>query len=178
MTIGEIFALFANPFASVAAIRDFLELGGQVLVLQFGLALLLWTLIYERLRYYRGGFAALTQAHHARWRQVRPRAARHVRTALICDARLHAEAHLALIRVLVQAAPLIGLLGTVTGMIELFDVIAQTGSGNARAMASGIARATLPTLAGLGIALPGLFFAAALARRARRAVARFADALV
>ena len=53
--------------------------------------------------------------------------------------------------------PLLGLLGTVTGMIEVFDIMAITGTGNARAMASGIARATLPTMTGLFISIVGLF---------------------
>ena len=49
------------------------------------------------------------------------------------------------------------MLGTVTGMIEVFDIMAITGTGNARAMASGIARATLPTMTGLFISIVGLF---------------------
>ncbi len=52
---------------------------------------------------------------------------------------------------------MLGLLGTVTGMIEVFDIMAITGTGNARLMASGIARATLPTMTGLVISITGLF---------------------
>ena len=50
-----------------------------------------------------------------------------------------------------------GLLGTVTGMIEVFDVMAITGSGNARSMASGVSKATIPTMAGMVGALSGVF---------------------
>ena len=53
-------------------------------------------------------------------------------------------------------------LGTVTGMIEVFDIMAITGTGNARAMASGIARATLPTMTGLFISIVGLFLLTAI----------------
>ena len=60
------------------------------------------------------------------------------------------------------------LLGTVTGMIEVFDVMAIAGSGNVRGMAGGISKATLPTMAGMVAALSGLFFSVQLERRARR----------
>ena len=53
--------------------------------------------------------------------------------------------------------PLLGLLGTVTGMIEVFDVMAFTGTGNPRLMAGGISKATLPTMTGLVISITGLF---------------------
>jgi biopolymer transport protein ExbB len=65
--------------------------------------------------------------------------------------------NLLMIQGLIALCPLLGLLGTVTGMIEVFDIMAITGTGNARAMASGIARATLPTMTGLFISIVGLF---------------------
>ena len=77
---------------------------------------------------------------------------------IISDARIKAKANLPYIKVLVALAPFLGLLGTVTGMVEVFDVMAITGSGNARAMAAGISKATLPTMAGLVVAFAGLFF--------------------
>ena len=53
---------------------------------------------------------------------------------------------------------MLGLLGTVTGMIEVFDVMAISGSGNARGMAGGVSQATLPTMAGMVAALSGMIF--------------------
>ena len=70
---------------------------------------------------------------------------------------LKANKNLLLIQGMIALCPLLGLLGTVTGMIEVFDIMAITGTGNARAMASGIARATLPTMTGLFISIVGLF---------------------
>ncbi|MCB1741811.1 MAG: MotA/TolQ/ExbB proton channel family protein [Gammaproteobacteria bacterium] len=64
---------------------------------------------------------------------------------------------LATLRGLVALSPLLGLLGTVYGMIEIFELIAVTGTGDARALASGIARATVPTATGMVIAVIGLF---------------------
>jgi biopolymer transport protein ExbB len=70
-----------------------------------------------------------------------------------------------------------GLLGTVTGMIEVFDVMASTGSGNARGMAAGVSKATLPTMAGMVAALSGMLFSIQLERFARDESERVADSL-
>lgn len=76
--------------------------------------------------------------------------------------------NLQVIGVLSAVAPLLGLLGTVLGMIETFEVIALFGTGNAKAMAGGISVALITTQAGLLVAVPGLLVSAALVRRARR----------
>ena len=81
------------------------------------------------------------------------------------------------IKTLVAAAPLFGLLGTVTGMVEVFDVMAITGSSNARAMAAGISKATLPTMSGMVASLSGLFFIAQLESRSKREISYVADNL-
>lgn len=60
------------------------------------------------------------------------------------------------IQILITLCPILGLLGTVTGMIEVFDVVSFFGTGNARALASGITKATLPTMTGMAISIVGL----------------------
>lgn len=75
---------------------------------------------------------------------------------------------LAVISVLAAVAPLLGLLGTVTGMVRTFDVIAAFGTGNARELAGGLSQALVTTQTGLLVAIPGLVFGALLTRRARR----------
>lgn len=55
-------------------------------------------------------------------------------------------------------APLLGLLGTVLGMIKVFTVITSQGVGNAAALAEGISEALLTTAAGLCVAIPSLIF--------------------
>jgi biopolymer transport protein ExbB len=69
------------------------------------------------------------------------------------------------ILVLAGVAPLLGLLGTVSGMITTFEVIASFGTGNARAMASGISEALITTQTGLVVAVPGLIIGNLLQRR-------------
>lgn len=76
------------------------------------------------------------------------------------------DRHLAVISVLASIAPLLGLLGTVSGMITTFMVIAELGTGNARPLAGGISEALVATQAGLLVAIPGLFASVALRRRA------------
>lgn len=76
------------------------------------------------------------------------------------------DKYLALIRVLVGVAPLLGLLGTVTGMIATFDIISVFGTGNAKAMAGGISEALITTQTGLLVAIPGLYMSNFLSGRA------------
>lgn len=90
--------------------------------------------------------------------------------------QLHAT--LPLIKVLVALCPLMGLLGTVLGMINVFEVIAVSGNDNAQAMASGVYRATIPTMAGLVVALTGIYFTVRLRQVADRAIGRLVDRLV
>ena len=81
--------------------------------------------------------------------------------------RPYVTRYLAVIGVLAAIAPLFGLLGTVTGMVATFEVIALFGTGNAKAMAGGISEALITTQSGLLVAIPGLFMSAFLMRRAR-----------
>ena len=72
------------------------------------------------------------------------------------------------IALLASAAPLMGLLGTVTGMISTFDSIAQFGTGNVRGLAGGISQALVTTQGGLLVAIPGYIAASMLKRRITR----------
>ena len=75
-------------------------------------------------------------------------------------------AYLAVIGALAVIAPLLGLLGTVTGMIATFDVLAVFGAGNAKALAGGVSEALITTQTGLLVAIPGLYMKGFLDRRA------------
>jgi len=95
---------------------------------------------------------------------------------LISDVRLKLMTGLGPIQTLIKVAPMLGLLGTVTGMIEVFDVMAG-GSGNARGMAAGVSKATLPTMAGMVAAISGMVFSVQLRRFANDEAERVADSL-
>lgn len=75
------------------------------------------------------------------------------------------EGRLATIAVLGSLLPMLGLLGTVTGMINVFEVIALQGSGKPDEMADGISQALLTTASSLIIAIPVIFFHHLLSRR-------------
>jgi len=81
--------------------------------------------------------------------------------------RRNLEERLAAIAVLAAVAPLLGLLGTVLGMIETFDVISVFGTGNSRALASGISVALITTQTGLLVAIPGMLMSNRLNRTAQ-----------
>ena len=70
----------------------------------------------------------------------------------------------------VAAGPLLGLVGTVIGMIITFQSITESGSGDPKLMAAGISQAMIATVLGLGIAVPLLFVNAALKARSRQIV--------
>jgi biopolymer transport protein ExbB len=88
---------------------------------------------------------------HSTWR------AQQIKDKLTSQAKTEVNRYLSLVNTCVALAPLFGLLGTVTGMIEVFQVMAFTGGGDARSMAGGVSKATLPTMAGMTTALSGVF---------------------
>lgn len=181
MEFSDIIWLFLNPFEAYRGVRDFLDMGGSVLMTIMFVTLLLWALIYERYSYMRGDFPLLIDDLRSRWvarTEHKSWAAHQIRRQYISLARIEANRNIIYIKVLVALAPFLGLLGTVTGMVEVFDVMAVTGSGNARAMAAGISKATLPTMAGMVVALSGLFFTTSLERRASSAVEQIEDELM
>jgi biopolymer transport protein ExbB len=67
------------------------------------------------------------------------------------------DANMPMLRALVPLSPLLGLIGTVSGMLEVFDSMALRGSADARAMASGVSEAMICTLSGLAVSITGLY---------------------
>ncbi|MGW8370553.1 MAG: MotA/TolQ/ExbB proton channel family protein [Gammaproteobacteria bacterium] len=162
------------------AIRDFLELGGPVLRMIAVVILVMWILILERLIFFRTSLRALMRDAFASWEARSERKSWHahqIRAAMISEVRMAANQGLPMIQTLVALCPLLGLLGTVTGMINVFQVMAAQGTGNARSMAAGVSMATVPTMAGMVGALSGVFLVTILTRTARRRVALLEDDL-
>ncbi|MES9831453.1 MAG: MotA/TolQ/ExbB proton channel family protein [Candidatus Thiodiazotropha sp. LLP2] len=116
-----------------------LERGGVILLVILLLSLVMWTLIiYVYLQFW--------------WRGSR----------IVTDDCLP---WLPLIISLVQILPMVGLLGTIEAMIDLFHVIAHHGTGNIRGMAGGISQALITTMAGLVASLSGYYFSSDLQHR-------------
>ena len=165
---------------AVEAVRAFVDRGGDVLLAIGAVTFLMWTLILERLWYFRRVAPReakrvweiwAAEPEHSSWH------ADQIRRLLVSEVRSNLGESILMIRTLVALCPLLGLLGTVTGMIEVFDVMAISGNGNTRAMASGVSRATIPTMAGMVAALSGLALSIQLDRFARQETERVADHL-
>ncbi len=91
-----------------------------------------------------------------------------IRKAELSSLNMLLNKHISLIKTLVALCPLLGLLGTVTGMIYVFEIMSAVGTGNARLMASGVSRATIPTMAGMVGALSGIYISRVLENRVNK----------
>jgi biopolymer transport protein ExbB len=150
---------------------EFMDAGGIVLWFIACLTFVMWLLVIERFWYFRtvlrhevGDALAVWQARseHASWYAVS------IRRLLISRIVVNIRHNMTMIKTLVALCPLLGLLGTVTGMIDVFNVLAVSGGGDVRAMAGGVSRATIPTMAGMVAALSGVFAHSWLERVAMR----------
>jgi biopolymer transport protein ExbB len=162
------------------AIRQFMERGGDVLFLILAVTFIMWVLIVERLWYFTLEFKKQKNRVIDAWESRSERRswyAHKIRTAMISEVNDNLNQGIGLIKTLVALCPLVGLLGTVTGMIEVFDVMGSQGSSNARAMAAGVSKATIPTMAGMVAALSGVFLSTYIERIAKRESERLEDSL-
>lgn len=154
--------------AFFTSIQEFLDSGGEVLWIILWVSICLWCLIIERLLYFRQVYPEQRKLWIEQWQSRIDKNSQHalyIRQCIISEAKINMNKTLPIITMLVALCPLLGLLGTVTGMIHVFDVMAVTGSGNARAMASGVSQATIPTMAGMVIAITGLYFSKLIGQR-------------
>lgn len=175
------------------------QAGGDIMFPLMLLSLVMWTLaIYKIIRFLRerrkeaspgtclnmfSGESGACQAGLAQWqwdilsqymeqRCDDPELNREMLEAMRMKQEFKAMRYIGTILILAAIAPLLGLLGTVTGMISTFDVISQFGTGNARALASGISEALVTTQSGLVVAVPGLILGGLLFRRAEKLKSR------
>ena len=162
------------------AISDFLYLGGPVLRWIAVTIFLMWVLIIERFIFFRKEMPPLIKSVRDSWEARQERRswnAHQIREGMISKFSTAVNNSIPIIQTLVALCPLLGLLGTVTGMIKVFEVMAASGSGNVRAMAAGVSQATVPTMAGMVGALSGVLLVTLLTRRAAREVEFLEDSL-
>ena len=172
---------FWNPQIAFNALMDFLGAGGNVLVAIMVVTFFMWALIIERLMYWSGAHSGVAKRAHRAWgarSDHKSWYAHAIRERLVSETVQEASRFNNVIRALVAVTPLLGLLGTVTGMVEVFDVMAVTGSSNARLMAAGISKATIPTMAGLVASLSGLIFINAFDANVKKASGQISDELL
>ena len=145
----------------LSSVSDLLNSGGDVLWLILFVSVCLWSLICERLIFLKFVYPELQKKWLEQWLHSdpnNPKVAFYIKRCILSEAKISMEKSIAVIKMLIAICPMLGLLGTVVGMIQVFDVMAVTGNGNARSMAAGISQATISTMAGMVIAISGLYF--------------------
>ncbi|MBU0681978.1 MAG: MotA/TolQ/ExbB proton channel family protein [Proteobacteria bacterium] len=183
--------------------EEYLATGGVVMAPLVLVSLAMWMLIMDRALFFRrlhrknmsfgialehvradrlpdpkefGGVISLLVARFIQARSGNPDLDRLILDETVMSINRSLTDYLTVIGVLAAITPLLGLLGTVTGMIATFDVLAVFGTGNARAMADGISEALVTTQTGLLVAIPGLYMKGFLDRRAGNLTKRIAAA--
>jgi biopolymer transport protein ExbB len=146
--------------------------------------LLLWTLLFERLVYLLWVFPRWADAkkrcqpgshHPPNKRQAW--SAHRILEARCSQASVHLRTNLPLLQALLTILPLLGLLGTVLGMMEVFLVLASPEGNGARTLAAGISQATLSTLGGLLSAIAAMPAVQGLERLAEKRRTGFEESM-
>ena len=159
---------------------DMTELGGGILLLILAVATLIWGLVFERLIFLWVDFPGQAnnvvrhwqarEEHHSWYaQQFRQRLLLHIKWSL--------QRNLGLMRVLIALCPLLGLLGTVLGMLDVFEDMAASGQNNPRSTAAGVSKATVTTMAGMVVAISGMLVSIAIERKATREQLRVTQSL-
>ncbi len=154
-----------------SGLDDFLNTGGKVLWAIMLVTFWLFFLIIERYVFFYREYQPERRRHLDAWQARTDKSswfAEQQRKQLLSELDCLMARHLKLIPALIALLPMLGLLGTVTGMIQVFEVMAYLGSGNPRAMANGVSAATIPTMAGMVISLLAIPFSTELTRRYKR----------
>ncbi|MDL2124660.1 MAG: MotA/TolQ/ExbB proton channel family protein [Deltaproteobacteria bacterium] len=187
----------------IANAYEYLHPGGPVMIPLILISLWMWALIVERVLYFRridkdnvdlkqavkmlsgahlpetsNGLQIRVVASFIKERTGNKKLDRDILDQCAMREMSPLKRYLSVIAVLAAVASLFGLLGTVTGMMTTFNVIALFGTGNARAMAGGISEALITTQSGLLVAIPGLFMSAFLIRRANRLESRLNEVVM
>lgn len=171
------FALIDNLFPWFG---DMLELGGDILLMIIVMAAVMWALILERLVFLFLIFPHKQKLLASLWQQCDGMSDWHTaqfRQLLVSRVHREMSRNLELISTIVKVCPLLGLLGTVMGMLEIFDALAVTGNNSARTTAGGVSKATVSTMAGMVVAISGLMISNYLIDKAKAMKLRFQEDL-
>lgn len=160
---------------------DLTAQGGPWVVWIFLCGFVMWTLVIERWWYFSRVLPQQTREALGAWQarsDQRSWCAQQIRRGMISRLNNAMNANMPLLRVLVPLSPLLGLIGTVSGMLAVFDSMALRGAADARAMASGVSEAMICTLTGLAVSISGLYPVYYFGARTRVETELIADKLV
>ncbi len=165
----------------IAAVSSLVDEGGPFVFCIFMAGVIMWGIVIERYWYFSRILPHDAKAAIDAW-QARPEhrswCARQIRMAMVSRVNYEMTQNILVMKVLVPLSPLLGLVGTVSGMLEVFDSMAIRGSADARAMASGVSMAMICTLSGLLVSITGLYPVHYFTSRIRRETELLADQLV
>ena len=164
--------------APFSAVGDLVEAGGVAVEWIFVSCLLMWTITVERYVYFKKQLPVEAAAMLAQWKARQDHTswtAHQIRKAMISRLNVAMNANLGILKVLVPLCPLLGLVGTVTGMLEVFDSMAARGSADARTMASGVSQAMVCTMTGLAVSISGIYPVFAFTQKAKHETELLSD---
>jgi len=162
----------------IKALFELVDDGGPFVGLIFAAGVLMWAIIAERFWYFQRVLPLQAAELQKTWEARTERTswtARQIRQAMISKLNVAMSAGLHVMQVLVPMAPLLGLVGTVVGMLEVFDSMALRGNADARSMASGVSQAMICTMTGLAVSVTGLYPVHYFRTRAARETELLAD---
>ena len=160
------------------AVGELVDSGGVAVEWIFLACVLMWTITFERYHYFRRRLGPESAALLAQWQARKDHeswTAHQIRKGMISRLNVAMTANLGVLKVLVPLCPLLGLLGTVTGMLEVFDSMAARGSADARTMASGVSQAMVCTMSGLAVSVSGIYPAFYFGQKAKVETELLAD---
>ena len=163
--------MLSGLLAPYHAVYALILAGGPLVAWIFIAGLTMWLLIFERWFFFKNRLTPMANGMLATWNNRREHdtwASHVIRRAMISRLNDAMSDNMQVLKVLVPLCPLLGLVGTVTGMLEVFDSMAILGSADARTMASGVSKAMNCTMTGLAVSISGmypLFYFQALIRK-------------
>lgn len=169
--------MFDN-FNLYLAVKELYGDGGPYVLWIFSSGVLMWAIILERYWYFYQRFPGEAEALYSKWKARTDHTswkARQIRQMMISKLNQSMTSGFPVMQVLVPMSPLLGLIGTVSGMLEVFDSMALRGSADARSMASGVSEAMICTMSGLAVSITGLYPVHYFRTRARRETELLAD---
>ena len=158
-----------SPFYEFHAIR------GEILIALISSALIMWSLIIERYLYFAFNRKHTQTRYLQQWQTTRSGIVaerRLLKSYYLSECRLQSECGIGWIQLFTKVSLLLGLLGTVLGLISVFESQLLTATDSGLQISSSIALTIIPTTAGLLVSLSGLLFASHLRNLANNSVSR------
>ena len=160
---------------------DFLIQGSGVLIAIFASSVLMWFLIADRYWYLFFKKKDFIRNMTQHWSVISPGKTDWQRLAIrhcyLSEFKHKINANISVIKACISISMLLGLLGTIVGMITVFENMVLAEMTGIRGLVNGVAQTIIPAIAGLLVSLSGIYFVAQIQKMARKELSKFADCL-